>query len=202
MSEIKDTYNTISRISEGFYKEKGSKFIAFAYPVNNEEEIKAHIEQLKKEYYDARHHVYAWRLGYDDKCFRANDDGEPANSSGMPVLGQIRSFELTNILIVVVRYFGGTKLGVPGLINAYKTSAKEAIENNTIVEKQITETFRILFTYEDMNNVMRKLKELNLSPTSTQFEIDCQLQLDIRLGAIETFKQQFESLHRVKIEQI
>jgi len=127
VSEIVEKYKTIRTTSEGNYKEKGSKFLAFAYPVSTEEEIKEIQQTLRKDYYDARHHVFAWRLGSDKKRYRSSDDGEPSNSSGPPVLGQIQSFDLTNILIVVIRYFGGTKLGVPGLINAYRTAARDAI---------------------------------------------------------------------------
>ena len=137
MAEVVSKYKTIKSKSEGSYKDKGSKFYAFAYPVTTEDEIKEIQAKLRKEYYDARHHVFAWRLDADKKRFRASDDGEPSNSSGPPILGQIQSYDLTNILIVVIRYFGGTKLGIPGLINAYKTSAKEAIENTEIIEKEV-----------------------------------------------------------------
>lgn len=202
MEEIKDKYKTIANLSQGLYKEKGSKFLAFAYPVSSEEEIKAYQQKLKKEYYDARHHVFAWRLGIDENTFRASDDGEPANSSGPPVLGQIRSFELSDILIIVVRYFGGTKLGIPGLINAYKSAAKEAIENNAFIYKTITQTYKISFAYEDMNIVMRRLKEENLEQLNPKFELKCELEIRVRLKDCERIEQIFKILPTIKIQQI
>ncbi|MDL2242882.1 YigZ family protein, partial [Bacteroidales bacterium OttesenSCG-928-K03] len=136
MTEIKDTYKTLAKKSEGYFRDKGSKFIAFAYPINSEEEVKEILNELKKQYYDARHHCYAYRLGVDkDEKYRINEDGEPPGSAAKPIFGQILSYDLTNILIVVIRYFGGTKLGIPGLINAYKTVSKETIANNEIIEK-------------------------------------------------------------------
>ena len=157
-------YWTIETISEGLYKEKGSKFFSYAYPVKTEEEIKEIVKELKKQYYDARHHCYAFMLGAEQLHFRANDDGEPSNSAGNPILGQIRSANLTNILIVVVRYFGGTKLGVPGLIHAYKTAAFEAIENARIVPRDITKIIDIAFDYLAMNDIMKVIKEYDLFP--------------------------------------
>lgn len=202
MEEIKDKYKTIAKLSQGLYKEKGSKFLAFAYPVSSEEEVKAYQQKLKKEYYDARHHVFAWRLGIKEDNCRASDDGEPANSSGPPVLGQIRSFELSDILIIVVRYFGGTKLGIPGLINAYKSAAKEAIENNAFIFKTITQTYKISFAYEDMNIVMRKLKEENLDQLNPKFELKCELEIRVRLKDCERIEQIFKILPTIKIQQI
>ena len=201
MEEIKDKYKTIARKSQGLYKEKGSKFLSFAFPINNETEIKAIQLQLRKEYYDARHHVFAWRIGVNEDNYRASDDGEPANSSGPPVLGQIRSYELSDILIVVIRYFGGTKLGIPGLINAYKTAAKDAIENNSIIEKIITNTYRLSFAYEDMNIVMRKLKEENIEQFNQKFDLNCSLEIKIRLSNCEKVEQIFNKLPQVKIEK-
>ncbi len=202
MEEVKDSYKSISKHSEGLYKEKGSKFLAFAYPVENEEDIKKHIQALKKKYYDARHHVYAWKLGISDQNYRASDDGEPANSSGPPVLGQIRSYELSDILIVVVRYFGGTKLGVAGLINAYKTAAKEAIENNQIIEKIITKKYRISFVYPDMNLVMRKLKEHLFEPKNMIFENECTLDIDVRLQDCERVENMYKDSPQITIKQL
>ncbi len=178
--ENTDTYYTINGQSEGSYKEKGSKFLAFVFPVTTEEEVKAHQKILRKQYYDARHHVYAFRLGADMKTFRYSDDGEPSNSSGPPVLGQIKTNNLTNILIVVVRYFGGTKLGVPGLINAYKMAAADAIENNTIIQKFEEDIFDIEFGYLVMNNVMKILKEQNPKQSNQQFDNACKISLSIR----------------------
>ena len=145
-----NTYYTIESRTEGLYKEKGSKFLAFAFPVSSEEDIKKFQEELRTKYYDARHHCFAWVLGLDNQRWRANDDGEPAHSAGDPILGQIRSFELTNVLIVVIRYFGGTKLGVGGLINAYKTASEEALTQAKKVEVFETKHLTVKFSYEDM----------------------------------------------------
>lgn len=180
MSETPDQFKTIKNISEGSYKEKGSKFFAFAYPVTTEEEIKEIQKGLRKKYYDARHHVYGFRLGADLKTFRCSDDGEPSNSSGPPVLGQIQSHELTNILIVVIRYFGGTKLGIPGLIHAYRTAAADAIENNTIIEKFEQDAFTIEFGYTVMNDVMKVLKDENPKQSNQLFDNTCRIDLSIR----------------------
>lgn len=202
MSEIVDKYKTIAKTSEGFFKEKGSKFLSFAYPIQSEDEIKPIQEMLRKKYYDARHHVFAWKLGAKDEHFRANDDGEPANSSGPPILGQIRSFELSDILIIVIRYFGGTKLGIPGLINAYKTAAKEAIENNQIITRTITDTFRISFAYEDMNIVMRKLKDEKIEQFNQIFEMKCSLEIKVRLNDSKRIENIFKEIHSIKIEKL
>jgi uncharacterized YigZ family protein len=178
--EETDSYRTIEQPSEGIYKEKGSKFLAFAYPVTTENEVKELIKELRKKYYDARHHVYAFRLGADLKTFRCSDDGEPSNSSGPPVLGQIQSHELTNILIVVVRFFGGTKLGIPGLIHAYRTAAANAIENSTIIEKFEQDEFTIEFGYAVMNDVMKILKDENPEQSHQQFDNTCSISLSTR----------------------
>jgi uncharacterized YigZ family protein len=178
--EETDSYRTIEQPSEGIYKEKGSKFLAFAYPVTTENEVKELIKELRKKYYDARHHVYAFRLGADLKTFRCSDDGEPSNSSGPPVLGQIQSHELTNILIVVVRFFGGTKLGIPGLIHAYRTAAANAIENSTIIEKFEQDEFTIEFGYAAMNDVMKILKDENPEQSHQQFDNTCSISLSTR----------------------
>lgn len=180
MTEQTDKYNTIKEISEGTYKEKGSKFFAFAYPVTTEDEIKTIQKGLRKKFYDARHHVYAFRLGSDLKTFRSSDDGEPSNSSGPPVLGQIQSYNLTNILIVVIRYFGGTKLGIPGLINAYRSAAADAIENNTIIEKFEQDAFTIEFGYTVMNSVMKVLKDEKTKQSNQQFDNTCRISLSTR----------------------
>ncbi len=202
MDTIKDSYKSISKESTGLYKEKGSKFLSFAFPVESEDDIKRIQQELKKKYYDARHHVFAWKLGISEDNYRASDDGEPSNSSGPPVLGQIRSFELSDILIIVVRYFGGTKLGVPGLINAYKTAAKEAIENNKIITKIITQTYRISFSYPDMNIVMRKLKENQFEAKNTVFENDCTLNIHVRLQDCERAENMFNESPQVKIKKL
>lgn len=156
------SYRTISEPVAGGYREKGSKFIAFAYPVVSESEIRHHLDMLRKEYFDARHHCYAWMLGAGKEQFRAYDDGEPNHSAGDPILGQIRSHNLTNVLVVVVRYFGGVKLGVGGLVNAYRTAAADALKNATIIEKELTTTFTIDYDYTASAEVMRLVNEFDL----------------------------------------
>lgn len=177
---VTDTYLTIESTSEGIYKEKGSRFLAFAFPVTTEVEVKEHLKELKKRFYDARHHVYAFRLGADLKTYRCSDDGEPSNSSGPPVLGQLQSAGLTNILIVVVRYFGGTKLGVPGLIHAYRSAAADALANGKIIEKQEQDIFTIEFGYTVLNEVMKILKEENPEQKDQLFDNTCSINLSIR----------------------
>ena len=183
----KDKFRSISGPSTGLFKDNGSRFIAHAFPVSSEEEIKERISSLKKEYHDARHHCYAYRLGYRRDVFRANDDGEPSSSAGRPILGQIDSLELSDVLVVVVRYFGGIKLGIPGLIRAYRTSAADALANAEIIEKTATERFRLTFGYMDMNAVMKTLKDLGLSAARQDFGMTCSLETDVRLSMVETF---------------
>jgi len=197
---MKDTLLTISKISEGFYKEKGSKFLAFAFPVKSEDEVKNQIGQLKKKYYDARHHCYAFMLGKDQKIFRAADDGEPNNSAGMPILGQIRSKNLTNILIVVVRYFGGTKLGVSGLVQAYRTSALEALENAEIIEEIITQQIQVRFQYPQMNDVMKIGKDFQLDMSNQSFDEKCQIKFDVREKLLEEVKAKLEKVEALDLE--
>lgn len=175
------SYRTIKAESRGIYKEKGSRFLAFAYPVDTEDDIRVHLDSLRKQYFDARHHCYAYVLGPDRTIFRANDDGEPNHSAGDPILGQIRSRELTNIVVVVVRYFGGTKLGVSGLINAYKQAASYALEHATIVEKEITQEVAIVYEYSSSAEVMRLIKDFNLTVEEQAFEADCFLRANYRV---------------------
>ncbi len=175
-----DTYLTLQSESQGIYKEKGSKFLAFAYPVDNEHRIKEILDALKKQYHDARHHCYAYILGKDGKDFRVNDDGEPGHSAGDPILGQIRSNNLTDTLVVVVRYFGGTKLGVGGLVTAYKTAAAEAISANEIITATVTESVSFTFDYLDMNEVMRLAKTLDLNIKEQHFDNRCSMTLEVR----------------------
>lgn len=177
-----DLYKTIQSPSEGLFKDKGSRFIAYAFPVFTEDEIKEHLFRIKKEHYSARHHCYAWRLGADKERFRANDDGEPSSSAGKPILGQIQSFDLTNILIVVVRYFGGTLLGVSGLINAYRAASKDAIENARIVEKTVEDILLIEFGYESMNDVMKLFKDEQLPQIETSFDLKCRIKTSVRMS--------------------
>lgn len=174
-------YYTLQNPTEGSYKEKGSKFLAFAYPVDSETDIKEKIEHLKKVYFDARHHCYAWMLGADKKSFRAFDDGEPNHSAGDPILGQIRSKNLTNVLIVVVRYFGGVKLGVGGLISAYRSAAEDALNNGLIIVREVTETIIINFDYLLTSEVMRIIKELDLKILTQAFANACEMELSVPL---------------------
>jgi uncharacterized YigZ family protein len=194
-----DTYKTIEIESEGIYKDKGSKFIAITFPVKNEEEIKIHLQSLRKKYYDARHHCYAYALGPTRDSYRTNDDGEPSGTAGKPIFGQILSYEVTNILIVVVRYFGGIKLGVRGLINAYKAAAADAIQNNRIIVKQILEIYELQFEYPLMNDVMKILKDQNLEQISNNFGINCQILFAVRKNDSEIVKKIFSNLYGLKI---
>ena len=195
-----DTYKTIAAPSEGLYKEKGSKFLAFAYPVRTIEEVKGHLEQLRKDYFDARHHCYAYILGPRKDAFRANDDGEPSGTGGRPIHGQLLSADLTDTLIVVVRYFGGILLGASGLANAYKTAARDAIDHATVIEKTIDTRYRLGFAYETMNDVMRILKEYDLKPEKQDFNLDCSLEIAIRQSQSVRFYDAVANLRTVHIE--
>lgn len=199
---MNDTYKTITSASEGYFKDKGSKFFAYAYPVHTEEEIKEILAGLKKDHHSARHHCYAWRLGKENIQFRANDDGEPSGTGGKPILGQLLSFELTNILVVVVRYFGGTLLGVSGLINAYRTAAAEALANAEIIEKIIESEYQLDFTYNQLNDVMQIIKQENLTVTNTRFEIKCRLWFSVRTSEEEKIKSIFDHFYGVEISKI
>lgn len=177
---FEDTYKSIETASTGLYKEKGSKFLAFAYPVKNETEVKEIIEQLRHEYYDARHHCYAYILGFDKSAYRVNDDGEPSGTAGKPIYGQLLSFDLTNTLVVVIRYFGGIKLGVSGLINAYKTATRDALQNANILEKTINEVYKLEFPYEMMNDAMKIVKDYGLQIIETKFDTESVIKFKIR----------------------
>lgn len=177
---FEDTYKTIITTGKGAFRDRGSKFIAFAIPVRNEEEIKEALKDLKKEYYNATHHCYSWVLGADKMAFRINDDGEPSGSAGRPIYGQILSKDLTNVLVVVVRYYGGTNLGVPGLINAYKSSAREALDNAQIAEKTVNDLYEVRFGYPCMNDVMRIIKDEKLEQTKHRFEENCSIVFSVR----------------------
>jgi uncharacterized YigZ family protein len=175
-----DIYKTILSPSEGLYKEKGSRFISLAIPVSHPDEIKLILEKIRKEKHDARHHCYAYVIGHDRSVWRVNDDGEPSGTAGRPILGQINSAGLTNILIVISRYFGGTLLGVSGLINAYRTAAASALENAEVVEKTLQDYYEITFPYIAMNDVMKILKEENLGQSEQSYNLDCRLLLNFR----------------------
>ncbi len=199
----KDTYKTILNPSEEvLFKDKNSKFFGYAFPVLNEGNVKEHIEALKKQHHAARHWCYAYQIGTETIKYRANDDGEPSNSAGMPIYGQIQSFDVTNILIVVVRYFGGVKLGVGGLINAYRTAAQMALEVSKIKEQTINIDYLISFDYKNMNKVMRIIKEKNLKITSQKMELDCQIQISVRKKESESVFKTFEKLFEIKIEKL
>ena len=187
-------FRTIQAISEGFYKEKGSKFLAFAVPVASEDEVKAFIAQKRKEHHLAVHVCSAFRLGADFKLYRASDDGEPSNSAGPPILGQIQAFELTNVLIAVVRYYGGTNLGVGGLITAYKTAAKAALENAQIIEKEEMELFELTCTYEQMPKVMSFLKKEAIEILSQQMDLQCVFRLNLILSKAPFLKERLQEL--------
>ncbi len=199
---IQDSYKSIAGVSEGLFKDNGSRFIAKAYPVETEEEVRAIVSALKKEYHDARHHCYAYRLGYLGDRFRANDDGEPSGSAGRPILGQIDSAGLSDILVVVVRYFGGIKLGIPGLIRAYKTSTADALASAEIVEKVAGKFFRIRFGYLSMNAVMKILKEMDLPQKDQEFGMECCLTTRVRLSSEETFRDRIGQVEGCNLEEL
>jgi hypothetical protein len=196
-----DTYKTIAApVEEVIFKEKSSKFLGYAFPVTSEEEIKAHLEAVKKAHFSARHWCYAWQLGYGrHQRYRANDDGEPNNTAGIPIYGQIQSFELTNILVIVVRYFGGIKLGVGGLVQAYKTTAQLTLQETEIEEKLITEELVINFDYPLMNKVMRIVKEQNLTITAQHLTESCELHLAIRQSDYAKVEEIFNNLYGVLV---
>ena len=198
-----DLYKTINFPSEEvLLKEKNSKFFGYAIPVTSEEEIKEILERLRKEHFSARHWCYAYQIGTEKIQYRANDDGEPNNSAGMPIYGQIQSFEVTNVLVVVVRYFGGVKLGVGGLISAYKIAAQMALENSEIVERTIDKHFIISFGYTNMNKVMRIIKEKNLQIISQKMEMDCEIEISIRKKNVQNLLDTFENLYEIKLTEI
>ena len=199
---FEDTYHTIAAPSQGLYKEKGSKFLAFAFPVSSVEEVKAHLDALRKEYFDARHHCYAYILGANKDAYRVNDDGEPSGTGGRPIHGQLLSADLTNTLIVVVRYFGGILLGASGLANAYKAAARDAINNATIEERTIDVVYRLYFEYALMNDVMRILKEQGLQSRNQIFNLDCRLDISVRQSQSVRAYDALAKLYGLKIETI
>lgn len=184
-----DKYYSIAAPSEGLFRDNGSRFIALAFPVETEEQIKEIISDIRKKYHDARHHCYAWRLGHMGDRFRANDDGEPSSSAGKPILGQILSAGLSDILIVVVRYFGGIKLGIPGLVRAYRTSSADAIANAEIVEKTASRRYELTFGYMEMNRVMKLIKDMGLTAASQSFDMTCSMTVPVRLSLCPDFEK-------------
>jgi len=190
----KDTYNSIAAQSEGLFKDNGSRFLAFAYPVESEAEVKEIVQRLKKEYHDARHHCYAYRLGLDGEPWRANDDGEPSGSAGRPILGQIDSAGLSDILVVVVRYFGGIKLGIPGLIRAYKTSTADALANARVVEKVAGRWYTLHFPYDSLPAVMKLAKDMDLPQRGQSFLSECTLEVRVRLSVEQDFLERIKKI--------
>lgn len=197
-----DSYFTLSKPSEAMLKERGSKFLAFAIPVSSEAEVREQLQLLRKEHPSASHHCYAWRLGADKAAYRANDDGEPANSAGKPILSQIQSNDLTNVLIVVVRYFGGTLLGVGGLISAYKAAAQAALAENTIRENFILFEYAVEFGFEDMNRVMRILKEQEAAIVSTRYEETNTITFRARKMSSEQLERDFKQLYSCRLNYL
>jgi uncharacterized YigZ family protein len=198
-----DLYKTITKPSiETLFKDRNSKFYGYAFPLTDEASVKDFLEFLRKKHHAARHFCYAWQLGTESVRFRANDDGEPSNSAGMPIYGQIQSFEVTNILVVSVRYFGGTKLGVGGLINAYRASARLTLESSAIEEKTIDESFQLNFQYDLMSKVLRILKENSITITRQKLEMDCEIIIAVRKSHVQKIVKIFETLYRVEIKKL
>ncbi len=190
----KDTYKSIAGPAEGLFKDNGSRFIALAFPVETEAEVKETVQRLKKEYHDARHHCYAYRLGLDGEPWRANDDGEPTGSAGRPILGQIDSDGLSDVLVVVVRYFGGIKLGIPGLIRAYRTSTADALANARVVEKVAGRWYTLRFPYDDLPSVMKLAKDLDLPQRAQSFLAECSLEVRVRLSSEQDFLERIKKI--------
>jgi uncharacterized YigZ family protein len=199
---MSDLYRTIEKPSEGLYKEKGSKFLAMAYPVKTQEEIAQRLSELRKKYHDARHHCYAWRLGPEKKEYRVNDDGEPSGSAGKPIFGQIQSRDLSDVLIVVIRYFGGTLLGVGGLIRAYRAAASDALDQNQVVDRKVYDRMKVDFSYDRMNSVMKLIKDLELDFEDQHFDLDCSLILRVWKRKSENVVQGFSKIEGCKITLI
>ena len=197
-----DTYTTIKSFSQGSYKEKGSRFLSYAYPVYGEEEVRPILDNIRKEHHNARHHCYAYMIGKERIIWRANDDGEPSGTAGRPILGQINSFGLTNTLIVVSRYFGGTLLGVSGLINAYRTAAASAISNAEIIECTVQQTYEIIFPYKSINDVMKILKEEGINQSGQSFDLECRINLNFRVSHSEKILQMLSRIEGLECRYI
>jgi len=200
---MKDTYQSITEPSpEVLFKDRNSKFFGYAFPIKTEEEANQHLEDLRAKHQKARHWCYAWQIGKEEFQYRTNDDGEPSNSAGMPIYGQIQSFDVTNILIVVVRYFGGVKLGVGGLINAYKTAAQMALEASDILKRTIDEIFVVKFDYPEMNKVMQVIKKNNLNVIDQKLEIDCKIFIAVRKKDVKNIYSKFDNTYKVEISKL
>lgn len=195
-----DTYRTIARPAEGLFRDKGSKFLAFAYPIRTDTEAKGYLDALRKEHPKANHHCYAYRLGLDKNAYRASDDGEPNGTAGRPILNTLYSQNLTNLLVVVVRYFGGTLLGVPGLINAYKSATTEALANAVVVEQTVNEMYRIRYSFELMNQVMKVVKDGQLTILNQTYDNDCTLTIALRKSLVNTTIGRLEKIDGVRVE--
>jgi len=199
---MNDLYKTIASSSEGQFRDKGSRFLAFAYHVETEEETREILVEIRKRYHDARHHCFAWRLGPEMNLFRVNDDGEPSGSAGKPILGQLRSRELTDTMVVVVRYFGGTLLGVGGLINAYRTAASEALDRATIIEKRVETLLQIEFGYQVMNQVMKLVKEYELGMATQQFDTRCKMTVRAWIRDLQAIMDRFERIGNCRVARM
>lgn len=195
-----DSYNTIAAPAEAVFKDKGSKFLAYAWPVTDEQQVKPHLDALRKKYYDATHHCYAWRTGPEGEQSRSNDDGEPSGTAGRPILGQMLSREVTNVLIVVVRYFGGTKLGVPGLINAYREAAREVLDAAEVVERTVDAIYSVRFAYAAMNDVMRVVKDMSPGVVAQTFDNVCEMTLSIRRGRAEQLRERLSKCEGAQVD--
>mgnify|MGYP006205962637 FL=1 len=202
LENIKDTYKTLAQASpEILYKEKNSKFFGYAFPIKSEDEVKEILTEIKKQHFSARHWCFAFQTGTEKMYYRANDDGEPNNTAGMPIYGQIQSFDVTNVLVVVVRYFGGVKLGVGGLISAYRIAAQMALEASEIIEKTIDKHFIVSFDYKNMNKVMRVIKEKNLDIVNQKMELSCEIEIATRKKNAEMVFDIFNTLYEVSIKE-
>lgn len=202
MNQNNDEYNSIESPSEGVFKDQKSRFIALAYPVESEEEVKSLLEKVRRDYHDARHHCLAYRIGHDGALWRASDDGEPSGTAGRPILGQIDSAGLSDVAVIVVRYFGGIKLGVPGLIAAYKAATAEALSNATIIRKIAGKTLKLSFPYDAMPELMKVIKDMGLTYRDMEFAESCSMTVRVRLGAIEEFFDKTKYIHNFKYEFI
>jgi uncharacterized YigZ family protein len=199
---LTDSYLSIASLSEGAYKDNGSRFLSFIYPCTSAEQADLFLSSIRKKYYDATHHCYAYRIGREGNTFRINDDGEPSSTAGRPIYGQILSNNLSDVILVVVRYFGGVKLGVPGLIKAYKTAAADAIAHAKIITKISTERFKITFDYPSADKVMKELKKLGIEAQNKKFEQECSVEADVRLTDIERLEGTFKRNEKISVIKI
>ena len=199
---MKDEFRTIKEESRGLFKDRGSKFIAIARPVTSYDSIKEVLNSIRKQYHDARHHCYAYRLGAEGEDWRVNDDGEPSGTAGNPIIGQLKSYKLTNIIIVVVRYFGGTLLGTGGLINAYRSAARDALENAEIIKKTLDYTYYLQFPYSVINEVMKIIKEENLHQSEQVFEMDCTMKIHFRASLEKRIRSKLELIEKLQFNKV